>query len=316
MNPKLLIILGLPRSFTSVIGTMLGQHPQMYAVPELHLFRYEAVGEYLHGCSAASFRMGDGLRRVVAELVFGGQTEVNVSRADGWIRRRAHLTTGFLVEYLADIVRPSTLVEKSPSTVFALEFMYRALEAFPDARFLHLVRHPWGHGRSVMKYLEFHEKRGLVRTDHWLLRMAPQTDPAVSQSAGAYSAGDPQHAWYELNRTICDFLESVAPDHKLQVRGEDILSEPDTWIRKIAAWMQLRGDNDAVEQTKHPERSPYARLGPRNAMYGMDYLFLKDPALRAHRADPQSLDGPLPWRADGAGFAPYVIDLARRFGYR
>jgi len=33
-----LLILASPRSFTSVICAALGQHPQMYELPELHLF--------------------------------------------------------------------------------------------------------------------------------------------------------------------------------------------------------------------------------------------------------------------------------------
>jgi hypothetical protein len=178
---------------------------------------------------------------------------------------------------------------------------------------MHLVRHPRGYGTSVLEYLRLHEEAGLIPAQgHWLLRMITQSE----RSDGVDPPGDPQHAWYKLNKTVCEFLESVSPENKLQVRGEDMLSEPDTWIRKITTWMQLRGDDDAVEATKHPERSPYARFGPQNAMFGMDYLFLKDPILRPNRARPHSLDGPLPWRTDGAGFAPYVIDLARRFGYR
>jgi hypothetical protein len=307
VNHKVLIILGLPRSFTSLVGTMLGQHPQLYGLPELHLFRYETVGEFLHGCSIASFRMGDGLRRAVAELVYGGQSEANVYRGDGWIRRRAHLSTGFLVEQLGELVEPAALVEKSPSTVFEFDFMYRVVESFPDARFLHLVRHPWSQCRSVMNYLEFHKKRGLVGADHWLLRMVPQTGDL---------AGDPQHIWYELNTTICEFLKCVAPNHKLTVRGEDVLSDPDTAIRRIAAWLELRDDMYAIEQTKHPECSPYARVGPRNARYGMDYLFLADPVLRPGHREPPSLDMPLPWRRDGTRFAPRVIELARLLGYQ
>jgi hypothetical protein len=39
-----LVILAPGRSYTSVVCTMLGQHPQMYNLPELHLFACEGRG--------------------------------------------------------------------------------------------------------------------------------------------------------------------------------------------------------------------------------------------------------------------------------
>ena len=97
--------------------------------------------------------MDHGLRRIVAELFFGGQTEKNVSRAGGWLQRRAHLTTRSIFEELAKKVHPRVPVDKSPSTVYRLESMQRVYSMFPQARFLHLVRHPGGYGESVMRYL-------------------------------------------------------------------------------------------------------------------------------------------------------------------
>jgi hypothetical protein len=66
---------------------------------------------------------------------------------------------------------------------------------------------------------------------------------------------------------------------------------------------------------KHPERSPYAHYGPPGARYGNDRSFLRSPELRPTRAERWELDGPLSWRADGQGFAPQVLELARLFGY-
>jgi hypothetical protein len=107
----------------------------------------------------------------------------------------------------------------------------------------------------------------------------------------------------------------VPPDQQLQVRGEDLLSDPDTHLRAIASWMGLRTDLQAIEMMKHPEQSPYAFLGPRGARFGNDRLFLQDPVLRPGRVKSQELDGPLSWRADGEGLLPEVKALAREFGY-
>src|SRR5712692_735035 len=81
---QILIILGPPRSFTTVVSAMLGQHPQMYGLPEIHLFVAETMEEWWQQCANATFNMDHGLIRVVAQLFFGGQTEVSASRAAGW----------------------------------------------------------------------------------------------------------------------------------------------------------------------------------------------------------------------------------------
>ena len=43
--PDPLIILAPARSFTTIVGTMLGQHPNMYSVPEVNLFSHETMRE-------------------------------------------------------------------------------------------------------------------------------------------------------------------------------------------------------------------------------------------------------------------------------
>ena len=127
---------------------------------------------------------------------------------------------------------------------------------------------------------------------------------------------DPQYAWYVLNARICDFLTSVPCEQQLRIRAEDVLSDSNQTLRQIADWLGLRTDKRAIEAMKHPERSPYASFGPPGARFGNDPFFLRDPALRPARVEPQSLDGPVSWRADGQGLLPEVRELAQQFGYR
>jgi hypothetical protein len=238
--------------------------------------------------------MSDGLLRTIAQIVFGEQSTLAVERARSWVIRRSDWTTGFLIEEIADFVSPARLVEKSPSTVFEMKYMLRCREMFPDARFLHLIRHPMGYGKSIMKLLQL-----------------PRAPPSWLLDA----ARDPATFWYSRNRTICEFLRVVPQHLQMRVRGEDLLSEPDFWVREIASWLEIDTSDDAVSATKHPERSPYASLGPPNARYGLDVFFLRDPVLRPARAEAQTLIGPLPWNTDKTGFIPEVVDLARTLGY-
>ena len=118
-----------------------------------------------------------------------------------------------------------------------------------------------------------------------------------------------------LNMNVLTFLKSIPDDQWITVRGEDLLQKPEDVLRRVAGWLGLRADREAVEQMKHPERSPFARFGPRGARLGNDILFLERPALQPARAQAQSLEGPLKWRPDTAGFLPEVVELSRYFGY-
>jgi hypothetical protein len=313
MMNSLLVILGPPRSFTTVVSAMLGQHPQMYGLPEVHLFGAETLAEWWQQCEEATFNMDHGLVRVVAQLFFGEQSEDNVRRAAGWLQRRAHFTTGLLVEALAERVQPRILVDKSPSIVYHVETLRRVYAMFPQARFLHLVRHPRGHGKSVMKYLRERRKLGPLPQNHWLLHLAAY--PNGDENAGASSDIDPQRAWLALHRNIGEFLDAVPASQAQRVRSEELVGSPERGLRAVLTWLGLRTDDEAIEEMKHPERSPYACYGPRSAHFGNDRAFLQNPVLRPARAEKHTLEGPLSWCDDGREFSAEVRQLAQKFGY-
>jgi hypothetical protein len=99
------------------------------------------------------------------------------------------------------------------------------------------------------------------------------------------------------------------------MRGEDIMGRPEHYLAEICRWAGLRDDAAAVEEMMHPERSPFACFGPISAMFGNDPNFLAGPTFRPHTPKIPPLDKPVPWRSDGRGLYPEVVDLAREFGY-
>src|SRR5262249_35228766 len=108
--PDPVFVLAPPRSFSSIISTMLGQHPQAYGLPELELFAAETLDEWWDLCSKATFPRAHGTLRAVAQVFFGGQTEETIKLAGGWLRRRGGFTTGHFMEVLSEQVHPRRLV--------------------------------------------------------------------------------------------------------------------------------------------------------------------------------------------------------------
>jgi hypothetical protein len=287
---------------------MLGQHPQLYGFPELHLFIAETVDGLLRFWEQKKERSAPfynqmfgaaecstGLLRALAELHFGGQTTEAVGQALAWLRARRDWSSRQVFDFLLAAIRPRMGVEKTPETAMSPACMARARSQYPDARFLHLTRHPVTTQRSMQS--------------HWGWRMRKRRPEATGTDLAAVCARE----WSLSHQAILNFTAGVPPEQTLRVRGEDLLNEPDVHLPRVAAWLGLRSDAEAIEAMKHPERSPYAELGPTSARLGYDPKFLRAPELRPCEL-PVGLEHPPEW-----GLDPWllltILELARRLGY-
>lgn len=298
-HPPPIVVLSPPRSFSSLISAMLGAHPQTAGLPELQLFLGDRMLELLRFFAISPGNLQDGLLRAIAQLHFGEQTDAAVDRAKGWLAERDDWSTAQMFHAIADTVAPQVLVEKSIATVWRPGFLRRLIETVPDARFLHLIRHPRGQSASLINMVGHRDD---VAADLYDFGTRPPTL-------------DPQIAWLQIHRNILQALDGVPVEQVMRVRGEDVLADPRTHLAAIADWAGLRSDEQAVEAMLHPERNVFARLGPPSAPYGSDPKFLDNPVFRPQQSKQQSLVGPLAWRDDVDGFADEVVAQARAFGY-
>jgi Sulfotransferase family len=278
---------------------MIGQNPDAYGVPELNLFTAETMDDFVAECGGYKQIQLHGLLRTVAQLCAGEQSLNSVEMARRWLARRLKRTTSDVYRELCDMVAPLRIVDKSPPYSHKRSTLDTIYATFPQARFIHLVRNPRAQGESMMEVAN-----GLMAV---LVNSIDYgtTPPTI----------DPQISWVEVQRTILDFLQTVPPRQSMRLRGEDALQHPEEKLAEIARWAGLADDNLAVEAMMHPERSPYASLGPFGAHLGNDINFLRSPAYRPGAVRNPALHGPLPWRPDGASLREEAVELARSFGY-
>jgi hypothetical protein len=301
-----IFILAPLRSFTSLVCAMLGQHPELYGVPELNLFQAENMEEFWTGRSADGQArspflniMRHGLLRTVGQLYMGEQTILSIEAAETWIRVRHNRSTADVYRELCEKIAPLRMIDKSPGYVRKDLFLQRLQEAFPDARYIHLIRHPRGQCESTMS----------VHGGQLLLFLIGSID-----RSGPTPILDPQILWHDSNVRIMRMLDRV-PGQWIRVRGEDLIEKPRDSLREICGWLGISAEDEAIESMMHPEDSPYSTPGPVNAHLGNDPNFLASPSLRPARPPSYDLEEPLPWRPDGASFTPQVVELAREFGY-
>lgn len=295
--PAPLLILCPLRSFSSVVCAMLGQHPQTYGMPELNLFLADPLWRWLRFTRTRMPHGRDGLLRALAELHHGEQTVDTIEDAKDWLKARLRWSTKEVFDHLLDAVSPRLAIDKSPSTVMHRETMESMHAMYPEARYLHLTRHPGSYGRSLVRFAE--------RSGQWG-RSIP------------LDRIDPERVWLRAHRRILELTEALPEGQSMRVRGEDILARPDAGLSQILAWLGLDRDPHAIESMKHPERSPYACVGPANAEGGSDPDFLDNPVFSEERRHPDSaelsLDDEYTWARSGS-LSPQTVSLAQAFGY-
>ncbi|MCA0045082.1 sulfotransferase family protein [Celeribacter litoreus] len=292
--PEPLFILCPGRSFSSVLSAVIGQHPDAFGLPEVHLFVTPTVGEFLDMDAPLLGRRGatTGLRRAVAELVFKKQTKETVDQARDWLMERREKTGAEVFRELCEIAGNRVMVDKSPtnSEESRLEEVYRA---FPNAKYLHLSRHPRATCRSQYKAYAGRSK--------------------YSQRAKKF---DHEVYWYERHHSILNFSQRLNPDQYMFLHGEWFFEHPETFLEQICEWLGLSTDKKAIRMMMKPEESPFAVMGPENAPYGNNVGFIEKPHLRVGRPKQETLEGPLEWVTDHETyFTEQTRSLAYQLGY-
>jgi hypothetical protein len=293
-----LFVLTTARSYSSVVTTMIGQHPGLMALPELKLFAYGTIGELAASLPRYWIQRGvkhrsPGLVRAVAQLEFGNQSAGSLATALKWLEDRAHCSGAGIFDLLLERISPRTGVEKSPENVETDEALRRLAAAYPRARYLHLTRHPITTQQSMQEHLQ-RTVPGLSRQDQPMLGIA---------------------CWAETHGRILCFAATRPQQAYLRVKAEEILNDTDAQLRSIAAWLGIRADAAAVEAMRHPENSLFASPGSAESgiMGGNDPGFLRDPI--PHTVEvPRLLARPPGW-VGNASLWQRTVDLANRLGY-
>ena len=298
--PAPIFILASQRSFTSLFCAMVGQHPDVYGVPEINLFCKGTVSDLMRYAVGERQYMVHGLWRAVAQLYGGEQSLETVEMARRWLITRTHMTTGELYIELCKRVSPLRITDKSPAYAKNSRAMRRMRETFPHARYIYMTRHPRDQGKSVLG--------------------APQAIATLFASDSVdYDSTpptmDPQVVWYETQVKILEFLKTIPPEQQYQIRGELLVSDPQSHLAEICRWLGLAWNDEIYARMLRTEVSPYASMGPFGCQWGNNPGFQKSPAFRQSPIKATPLEGPLPWRKDNQPFRPKVLELAKQLGY-
>jgi acyl transferase domain-containing protein/acyl-CoA synthetase (AMP-forming)/AMP-acid ligase II/alpha-beta hydrolase superfamily lysophospholipase/acyl carrier protein len=208
-------ILSAPRSGSTLLRVMLAGHAQVFSPPELHLLPFDTMAERQRILSTS--HLGEGLTRAVMEL-----QELDPETARGevqqWIDDDRPIDQ--IYRLLQSLAAPRRLVDKSPSYSGSLETLQRSEVWFEDAKYVFLARHPL----SVIE--------SLVR-----MRMEKLIADGDHDSYGLAET-----IWRVANQNVIRFLETIAPDRKLALSYESLVTNPEREMRRVAAFLDIRYD--------------------------------------------------------------------------
>ena len=85
--------------------------------------------------------------------------------------------------------------------------------------------------------------------------------------------------WVATHLRTLSFTARCPPPASFHIRAEDVLNDPDTQLRRIAAWLGIGEDDSAMEAMRHPEASQFPRPGiaGNGIIGGFDPDFLRNP---------------------------------------
>ena len=296
---KTVFILTSPRSYSSLISTMLGMHPECYPMPELNFFIYKKIGEFLDKSIVHESYQRHGTLRAVAQIFFGDQTEKSIQQANQFLVSHSNSPTQSFFNLLVSRINPKIPIVKAP--IFSTKVSF--LKNLPsDAHFIHLVRHPVDQYNSMLN---------LIKARYYnLLNEKPSNEKEIlikkiKELFQAHLKNGYQN-WKKEQLNILSFLETKNSQNKYFLKSEDMITDKFSTLKKLCVYLKINSADANINQMVMPEYSPYAFVDQKQNLFGNDPKFLINPKV--------NLDGKF-FSNNLNGIPDSLKDIAKSLGY-
>ncbi|NEP25237.1 type I polyketide synthase [Moorena sp. SIO3I6] len=225
-NRSMVFVLSSPRSGSTLLRVMLAGHRDLFCPPELHLLPFETMAE--RNQSLGSTHLGEGLARAFMEIMNldaqASTTLVEEITQQDWSIQKVY-------GRLQELTGKRTLVDKSPTYAGSIETLRHAEDLFEEAKYIHLVRHPYAVIDSFVKN-RMDKIFGIDEVDpYWLA----------------------EEVWTTCNRNILDFFEEIAPSNHHLVYYEELVKQPAKVMARLCEFLGIPFD-EAVLQPYQGQR--------------------------------------------------------------
>jgi Sulfotransferase family/Thioesterase domain/AMP-binding enzyme C-terminal domain/Phosphopantetheine attachment site len=268
-NPSAVFVLSPPRSGTTLLRTMLGSHPALFAPPELQLLNFDTLRERRRVLSNGrdDFWLQGSVRALMA------LHECDVDSADACMERfeRADWSVQQFYRHLQDQLHGRTLIDKTPMCALDLATLRRAEEAFEEPRYIHLVRDA---GAAVESFLE--------------AKLHVFFPPFFTEPPGLPPRQLAEAVWDVSHENIATFLGKVDATRMQRVFFDELVREPVATMRALSSFLGIPFIAETADPYQHDPRSIMTDPVHSNARMLGDVKFQQHARVRGERADRQS----------------------------
>jgi amino acid adenylation domain-containing protein len=285
-NPPAVFVLSPPRSGSTLLRVMLAGHPSLFAPPELELLSFNTLAERREELSGKYSFWLEGTIRAVMEIKGCGMEEARRLMEEC---EEKGLSVPQFYRLMQEWIGGKTLVDKTPSYALDREVLRRAETSFDGARYVHLLRHPYGMVRS---FEEAKLEQVFFRFRH---------DFSRRELA--------ELIWLVSQQNIAEFLATVPAARQHRLRFEELVSRPRQVLEGLCDFLGLEFHPAMVEPYRKEEGRMTDGIHPLSQMLG-DVKFHQHSRIDAAVAER--------WRGqtEGDPLGEMTWDAAEALGYQ
>lgn len=291
-NPRLVLIVGAPRSGSTLLRAMLAGHPGLFAPPELYLLSHGDLAARRAWYGPAHASQLEGLPRA---LMGARGTPAAEAVAEVAVLEAAAVGMPEAYGRVQAAIGDRILVDKTPFYGVHHHVLAAAPSIFEDVFVLHLSRHPYGMIRS------FEEAR--LAQLWWPRLVGPDAGPCPFHPRQLAEL-----IWERIHSTVAGFLAGRDPRSSLHVRYEDLVGDPQAACRTIAAAIGIAFHPGMLEPFGDPAVRMTDGLHPGSRMIG-------DPKFHGHGTIARDAAERWKHHYDEDFLSPETWALARALGH-
>ena len=233
-NPRAVFVLSPPRTGSTLLRVMLGGHPSLFAPPELNLLSFNTLrGRKNTFAGPGESNLQGTLRALMSIKKCSAEQAAQIMEEF----EQQDISVKEFYARLQEWVHPQLLVDKSPGYTNDLEILKRAELYFHEPMYIHLLRHPYG---MIHSFVE--------------AKMDLLTGEQITGALGLSRRELAEVIYTNSESNIVEFLKQVPPERQLQVKFEDLATNPEETARAICRFLNLKFQEGMVQPYREKEK--------------------------------------------------------------